>query len=415
MALTGLLLLVVLAGLVVLGVVVVVRCTGVLRWGSLALAMVSLVGGVAAGVNRHYGLYRSWDELFGLSSRDLVHIGAAGVQAAVAPLPAGSRRLGRGTLLQLQIPAPRAHLASRRAFVYLPPQYRDPAYALRSFPVVEGFQGSPGRPSDWINGLQLDRQMDRAIEHKWVAPAIVVLPDTNGGLARSLECTNTADGKADETFLVQDVRAFVTATFRTARTRWTGIGYSTGGYCALDLAVRHPDLYGRAVSLDGYAHALDDRYARGLWHSAMDRLQHSPDWWIAHRRPEPVEMYLLAGLDDRDAVQQTTSFWTDLARYRWRRPYDALVGQPDGHHTFYSWEAALAPSLSWALPGARPLPIASASLTQLRQALHRPLCGTRLRAPATTLERTIPGAGCHHQLDPRRSARRRVFAHRLVK
>lgn len=360
-ALTGLLLLVVLAALVLLGVVAVVRYTGVLRWGSLGLALLCLLGGVAAGVNRHYGLYRSWGEVFGLSSRDLVRVGSAGVQAAVAPLPAGSRRLARGTLLQLQIPAPRAHLASRRAFVYLPPQYRDPAYAQTSFPVVEGFQGSPGRPSDWINGLQLDRQLDRAIRHGWVAPAIVVVPDTNGGLARSLECTNTADGKADETFLVRDVRAFVTATFRTAPTRWTGIGYSTGGYCALDLAVRHPDLYGRAVSLDGYAHALDDRYARGLWHSTMDRLQHSPDWWIAHRRPEPIDVYLLAGLDDRDALQQTTSFWTGLARHHWRRPYDALVGQPHGRHTFYSWESALAPSLSWALPGAHPLPIATAS------------------------------------------------------
>ena len=65
---------------------------------------------------------------------------------------------------------------------------------------------------------------------------------------------------------------------------------------------------------------------------------------IAHRRPEPVEMYLLAGLDDRDAVQQMTAFWTGLARHHWRRPYDALVGQPDGRHTFYSWEAALVPS-----------------------------------------------------------------------
>ena len=415
MALIGLPLLLVLAALVVLGVVVVVRCAGFLRWGSLGLAMLCLVGGVAAGVNRHYGLYRSWSDLFGVSSRDLVHIGAAGVQAAVAPLPARSRRLDHGTLLQLQIPAPRAHLASRQAFVYLPPQYRDPAYATTSFPVVEAFQGSPGRPSDWINGLQLDRQLDQAIAHGWVAPAIVVIPDTNGGLARSLECTNTADGKADETFLVQDVRAFLTATFRTAPARWTGIGYSTGGYCALDLAVRHADLYARAVSLDGYAHALDDGYAHGLWHSAMDRLQHSPDWWIAHHRSEPVEMYLLAGLNDPEAVQQTTSFWTGLARHNWRRPYDALVGQPDGHHTFYSWESALAPALSWALPGAHPLPIATASLTQLRAALRRPLCATRLHAPATELHPTIPGAVCHLQFDPRPSPRRRVFAHRLVK
>ena len=220
--------------------------------------------------------------------------------------------------------------------------------------------------------------MDRATARGWVAPAIVVVPDTNGGLARSLECADTADGKADETFLVEDLRAWLTATFRTAPTRWTGVGYSTGGYCALELTVRHPDLCGRAVSPDGYAHALDDRHARGLWHSALDRLQHSPDWWIALRRPEPVEMYLLAGLDEGDPVQQTTSFWTVLARHHWRRPYDALVGQPHGEHTFSSWEAALTPSLCWALPGPHPLPTATASRTQqraARQPVRRPPLG----------------------------------------
>ena len=108
---------------------------------------------MVAGINRQYGFCSSWGELFALTSRDLVQVGPAGVQAAVLPLSTGSSRLGRGTLLQLQIPAPRAHLARRQVRPgHLPPQYRDPAYTRTSSPAVEGFQGSPGRPSDLING-----------------------------------------------------------------------------------------------------------------------------------------------------------------------------------------------------------------------------------------------------------------------
>lgn len=321
------------------------------RAGAGALAVVLLLGGGAAWTNDHYGFYRSWRDLAGVHSRDLVAVHDPATLARVVAPAVSSASFTHGTLLQLDIPAPLARLRSRHAFVYLPPQYRDPAYASTSFPIVEALQGSPGRPSDWILGLHLEQELDRAIAFGTVHPAIVVVPDTNGGLSRSLECTNTADGIADETFLDADVRNWVDATFRAQRGRWVAIGYSTGGYCALDLTLRHPEAYAEAISLDGYAHALSDHYARHLWRSRQDRLEHSPDWWVAHHAPERVDLYLLAGRDDVGSERDATRFWALLGRTGWRRPHDAFVAQPGGRHNFIAWETALAPALQWALPG----------------------------------------------------------------
>ena len=323
-----------------------------LRLLSSGVALVLLTAGVGAGVNRHFGLYRTWRDLTGTHSPDLVSVhGLAGLRAALASLPAGAPIPVHGTLFAIRIPGPVSGVKPRAAFVYVPPQYRDPAYATATFPVVEAFQGSPGRPSDWIRGLHLDRVMDAAIRRGTVAPSIVVMPDTNGGLARSLECADTADGKNDEAFLVSDVHAWVAANLRATVGRWVALGYSTGGYCSLDLSLRHPNQFYAAVSLDGYSHALKDHYARGIWHSVADRLSHSPDWWVGSYPPEPVNFYLLAGLSDPSSVRDAVRFWGVLRRFRWQGPRDRLVVQAGGKHTFPAWEAALAPALEWALPG----------------------------------------------------------------
>ena len=323
----------------------------VMRGSSGAIAAVLVIVGAAAWTNDHYGFYRSWRDLGGVHSHDLV-VAQDPLSIARAAAPASAQTNAKhGTLLELDIPAPLSGLKPRHAFVYLPPQYRDPLYASTSFPVVEALQGSPGRPSDWILGLHLDQELDRAIAFGTVHPAIVVVPDTNGGLARSLECTNTADGIADETFLDADVRTWVDHTFRAEPGRWVTMGYSTGGYCAVDLALRHPEAYSEAISLDGYSHAIADHYARRLWHSRRDRLEHSPDWWVTHRNPERVDIYLLAGREDRDSIREATRFWALLGWSGWRRPHDALVAQPRARHTFPAWQAALQPALQWALPG----------------------------------------------------------------
>ena len=152
----------------------------VLGAGSLVMALTLLLAGTAAAVNRHFGLYHSWSALFGVQSRDLVpaDTGSA-LTKALAPLPSGAPARTHGQLLSLHIPGTLSGLSPGGALVYLPPQYGAPGYTGRGFPVIEAIPGSPGSPVDYINGMQADTQLDRAITDHVIPPAIVVFPSSN--------------------------------------------------------------------------------------------------------------------------------------------------------------------------------------------------------------------------------------------
>ena len=318
--------------------------------GLLAVSLMVALGG--AGVNRHFELYRSWLDLLGPDSADLVHVGSPDALAkATAPVQTGPGIPTHGTLLSLTIPATTSGLNVGGGYVYLPPQYRAEGFATATFPVVQALNGSPGDPVDWINGIKADTQLDAAITSGQMAPAIVVFAPTNTSLLRSLECTDTADGLLDETYLTTDVRSWVTDHFRTDGQRWTAIGYSTGAYCALSLSFRHPGLYARVVSLDGYGAALTDRYARGLWKNNQDKLDHSPNWWVANHPPTGIDVYLLHGANDREDSGDALAVWRALVKNGWWTPRSRLVAEPHGRHTFPAWLQAFTPSLVWALPG----------------------------------------------------------------
>ena len=362
-----------------------------------ACGLVVAAGGVAAGINRHFGLFQSWHALFGLSSRDLVAAGSPQqLTKALRDLPAGAAVPTHGQLLSLTIPSVSSGLAANGSLVYLPPQYGTAAFRGKGFPVVEAIPGSPGNPEDYINGVAADTQLDRAIAAGLLPPVIVVFAPSNTSILRSLECADTADGLRDETYLTADVHDWVTTHLNTTGTPWVSLGYSTGGYCALDLAYRHPELFSRAVSLDGYFHAIDDHYARNIWGygtlGRQNRLEHSPDWWMTHHGPEPVDVYVSAGNDDRDAARDALSFWNELTATAWFRPADRLVVEAGGHHTFRSWKTAFVPALQWALaPSAAPAVEPSLALKELAAAAAGN-CATVAPTPAATTAAASPTA-----------------------
>ncbi len=333
--------------------------------------VVLVVAGTAAAVNRHFGLYRSWASLTGVNSRDLVPAeNPHALARATAPLPSGIAARSHGQLLSLHVPGELSQFPATGALVYLPPQYGAAGWGARGFPVAEAIPGSPGKPIDYINGMQADTQLDRAIAAHEIPPTIVVFPQSNVNVFRSLECTDTADGYLSETYLTTDVHAWVTQHLNTDRRRWTILGYSTGGYCALNLAYRHPDLFARAASLDGYMHALNDNYARRLWPrggaGVQARLEHSPDWWVANHHVEPVEAYISAGTRDRDSARAAVRFWELLAATGWRHPRDQLVVGEHGSHTFPAWARSFMPALRWAL-GATPPQTPESAAQALRE------------------------------------------------
>ena len=141
--------------------------------------------------------------------------------------------------------------AHRQEYVYLPPAWfaaRDRA----ALPVVLLLGGEFSVATDWIRTGNAVAVADRyAAAHRGVAP-VLVFPDASGEFQNDTECVNGTRGRAAD-HLTGDVRPYVITHFglSTDPARWGAAGFSTGGTCALDLAVMHPDEIGTFDDISG--------------------------------------------------------------------------------------------------------------------------------------------------------------------
>ncbi len=243
------------------------RSARIVAAGSMLLAV--LCGGltVADGVNRHYAYMPSFSALRGNYSRDLV--GHQQLLKLERESAAG-RSPAHGIVERVWLSGARSGIA-RHGFVYLPRAYFDRTQPERRFPVLYMLHGSPGVASDWLRAGFVDRAMDDLIDRNKLDPYIVVLPDVNGGYSRDTECQDIVGGAQVQTYLAYDVTASVDSHYRTIASSAGRVigGLSTGGYCALNLMLRHQDVFSAAVMHSGSLSPIESRYSGQLWAGSL--------------------------------------------------------------------------------------------------------------------------------------------------
>lgn len=260
---------------------------------------------VADEVNRHFDYIPSFAALGGHVSRDLV----AGDSPYAAQLQSGTANSGpmppHGIVLQLTLTGRVSHL-DRVGYVYLPREYFDPSQPTRRFPTLYMLHGSPGVAPDWLRAGFLDVAMDRLDAAHEISPFIVVMPDVNGGYGRDTECQNIVDGPQVETYLAVDVVHDIDARFRTlASPADRGIGgLSTGGYCGLNLMLKHQDVFSAAIMHSGTVAPIESRYSGSLWGGSEPlRRENTPvDYIPSMRILRPIAVYCDAGTSDPESV-----------------------------------------------------------------------------------------------------------------
>ncbi|MEU0335525.1 alpha/beta hydrolase-fold protein [Streptomyces sp. NPDC006193] len=216
-------------------------------------------------VNNQNNLYDSWADLLGTGDHvqqaaDLGRDGTGGIAVTRLPkvrqtfTPAGGpgmRAAGGVRVTQLE---GRVSGVDAEVYVWLPPQYDDPAYRHRRFPVVEVLPGYPGSAKAWFGAMRAHEQLLPLMERGRVAPFILVAPRTSLLAGVDTGCANIPGRVNADTWLSVDVPKMVRDNFRAlpAPQGWAVAGYSAGAHCAVKLAVAHPDRYRAAVSLSGY-------------------------------------------------------------------------------------------------------------------------------------------------------------------
>jgi enterochelin esterase-like enzyme len=260
-------------------------------------------------------------------------------------LSAGNAAAGR--LFRLPTPDNGSGFGSSEAWVWLPPQYFQPARPR--LPVVYLFHGSPGMPKDWFHGGAAGR-IGRLLAAEQL-PVIMVAPQLSKSWLDDPECVDGLHEKI-ESHLLRDVIPTVDRMLRTEPSRTDRIfaGMSAGGYCALNLGLRHRELVATVLDLSGFtvpthAGGLTTLFGRN---DAAAAAQNSPaDYARSLDNNPPMRIWLDCGTADREVLRQLSTISVTLRQ-------DGMTVQlhtRPGSHTYSVWRPALHDSLTWALAG----------------------------------------------------------------
>jgi enterochelin esterase-like enzyme len=330
----------------------------------------AMVFGIAS-VNKFYDYYQTWgglvNDLTGQGTSTIPKYAAGGVGSNkqfdknIGRVTSKAEDAQFGYLFQTSVTGARSHL-TRDVYVYLPPQYFQKPYAHTQFPVIELLHGSPGNPEAWVDVLGVIPTFLNLLEAHPADAAVLVMPDTDGGMQYGLQCLNDPGGIQDMTFVAQDVPE---AIARIARVQppgraWGLAGYSEGGYCTANIALQDPQNWGAAGVMSGYFAPILSSVPQGgkpgakpvqvnvfLGDPAL-QLMNTPSSYIA-RVPINDELpafWLAAGAQDRPDVLAAANFKQLLGIRLANVP---LVIIPGGHQGSV-WRAALGPMLSWMTP-----------------------------------------------------------------
>jgi enterochelin esterase-like enzyme len=130
----------------------------------------------------------------------------------------------------------------RDVIVFLPPSYsRD---TRRRFPVVYALHGYSIGAEQWTHEIHVPQTIEGAFA-QGAKEMIVVLPDSKTVYGGSIYSSSVTTGDF-EGFIAHDVVAYIDAHYRTLATR-NGrglVGHSMGGYGAVRIGMKHPDVFG---------------------------------------------------------------------------------------------------------------------------------------------------------------------------
>ena len=219
----------------------------------------------------------------------------------------------------------------RDLHLYLPPGYDE----KKRYPALLCLVGFTGTGASAFNvdplGEDLRRRLDRLITSGACPPVIVAAPDCFTRVGGNQYINSTATGRYED-YLLQEVLPFVQARHDVGE--WGVFGKSSGGYGAMVLGMRHPDVF-RAIAdhsgdagfelcyIPDFSDALD-RYreyggpARFLDRFWTDENRHRKKWMrglnilgmAAHYSPNPESPHL--GIDfpiDLDTGEMRWDVW----------------------------------------------------------------------------------------------------------
>ncbi|MER5770150.1 alpha/beta hydrolase [Streptomyces sp. NPDC001985] len=322
------------------------------RIGLLLATQLSLFATVGLVANNAFLFYGSWSDLLGREQRLGVVVDHSAdadrievVDRRMAPVEGGARPEKGGRLHKVVVRGEKSRITVP-AYVYLPPEYFRPEYRKRNFPVVVALTGYPGTAENLIKGQKYPQIAFRKAREGRMQPMVLVMLRSTVAPPRDTQCVDIPGGPQAETFLGEDLPAAVAQTYRvdTAPRGWGVIGVSTGGYCALKIAMHHPQRYSVGVGLSAYYKAAEDPTTGNLFRGDQALRDRADLLWSLDHRPQGRTSFLVtSSRTGEDNLGATREF---ISRVRPPARVSSIILDSGGHN-FTTWSRQVPPALEW--------------------------------------------------------------------
>ncbi|MFE5029372.1 alpha/beta hydrolase [Streptomyces sp. NPDC056656] len=324
------------------------------RVGLLFATQLALFLSAGLAVNQAFGFYASWDDLLGREQGQgvVADLGAVGTRGPLQVLgtravnvPGGSRPEVGGQIQKVDIVGKRSHIATS-AYVYLPPEYFKGRHKTRTFPASVVLTGYPGTAEALIKGLRYPATAHEQASAGAMRPMILVMMRPTVAPPRDTECVDVPNGPQTETFFAQDLTQIISAHYRVNKRPggWGVVGDSTGGYCALKLAVHHPRVYGAGAGLSAYYKSPTDPTTGDLFHGD-EALERRADlmWTLEHGKPPATSLLVTTSKHGESNYANTMRFIREV------KPPTGIssIVLDSGGHNFNTWRREIPATLVW--------------------------------------------------------------------
>ncbi|MEV5873377.1 alpha/beta hydrolase-fold protein [Streptomyces sp. NPDC052101] len=327
------------------------------RVGLMLATQLAIFSSVGLAANQAFGFYASWADLFGQETDQGIVVdhsanGSTGgpiqvVSSTGVPGVRGSSPQLSGQIQKVDIVGRTSHIATP-AFVYLPPEYFQPQYRTRTFPTAVVLTGYPGTSQALVDKLRYPHTAQQLAKDGRMQPMILVMLRPTVAPPRDTECVDIPGGPQTETFFAKDLPEAVLAHYRVGKRpgSWGIIGDSTGGYCALKIAMHHPNVYAAAAGLSPYYKAPIDPTTGDLFHGDKT-LQNRADlqWFLKHEQAPDTSLLVTSSKVGEHNYKDTLKFIARVQATNVTRISSIILDS--GGHNFNTWRREIPPTLQW--------------------------------------------------------------------
>jgi S-formylglutathione hydrolase FrmB len=172
-------------------------------------------------------------------------------RATVTPMQLKGVMPAKGVVLPVNISADASKFKHRGELVYLPPAWFASTPPPR-LPVMMMIGAEINTPADWLRAGNAVSTADAFAAARGGNAPVLVFADSGGAFGNDTECVNGSRGNAAD-HLTKDIVPFMISNFGVSPdpSHWGVAGFSTGGTCAVDLTVMHPDLFSVFIDISG--------------------------------------------------------------------------------------------------------------------------------------------------------------------